>query len=191
MEFCRSKNDLPLNSRHMQNVLSSTSASFIPSASSSRDILLEAMEKCKTNKDGYVREVVGAPEPMAFIAIDRQLKDIKLHCCQEDDFSILVIDPTFNLGNFIVTPTTYRCRKIFNVTTGKSPIFLGPILVHQSKTQQTYRYLGSSVKRFNQNTVSLQAFGTDGESALSNAFNEELPVADHHRCFIHLVKTLK
>ena len=66
----------------------------MPSASSSRDILLEAMEKCKT-KDGYVREVVGAPEPMAVLATDRQLKDIELHCCREDDFSILGIDPTF------------------------------------------------------------------------------------------------
>ena len=148
------------------------------------------MEKCKT-KDGYVREVVGAPEPMAFLATDRQLKDIELYCCQEDDFSILGIDPTFNLGNFSVTPTTYRCRKIVNVTTGKSPVFLGPMLVHQSKTEQTYRYLASSVKRFNPNTVSLQAFGTDGERALSNAFNEEFPVADHHRCFIHLRKNIE
>ena len=95
LEFCRSKSDLPRNSRQVQNVLSSTSASFMPSASSSRDILLEAMEKCKT-KDGYVREVVGAPEPMAFLATDRQLKDIELYSCQEDDFSALGIDPTFN-----------------------------------------------------------------------------------------------
>ena len=128
---------------------------------------------------------------MAFLATDRQLKDIELYCCQEDDFSILGIDPTCNLGNFSVTPTTYRCRKIVNVTTGKSPVFLGPMLVDQSKTEQTYRYLASSVKRFNPNTVSLQAFGTDGERALSNAFNEEFPVADHHRCFIHLRKNIE
>ena len=90
-----------------------------------------------------------------------------------------------------MTPTTYRCHKIVYVTTGKSPVFLGPMLVHQSKTEQTYRYLASSVKRFNPNTVSLQAFGTDGERALSNAFNEEFPVADHHRCFIHLRKNIE
>lgn len=155
------------------------------SASSSRDILLEATEKCKT-KDGYVREVVGAPEPMAFLAAERQLKDIELYCCQEDAFSVLGIDPTFNLGNFSVTPTTYRCHKIVNVSTGKSPVFLSPMLVHQSKTEETYQYLASSVKQFNPNTVSLQAFGTDDERALSNAFNEEFPVVDHHRCFIHL-----
>ena len=39
--------------------------------------------------------------------------------------------------------------------------------------------------------MSLQAFGTDGERALSNAFNEEFPVADHHRCFIHLRKNIE
>ena len=39
--------------------------------------------------------------------------------------------------------------------------------------------------------MSLQAFGTDGERALSNAFNEEFPVADHHCCFIHLRKNIE
>ena len=65
------------------------------------------------------------------------------------------------------------------------------MLVHQRKTEQIYRYVASSVKQFNPNTVSLQAFGTDDEHALSNAFNEEFPVADHHRRFIQLHKNIE
>ena len=148
------------------------------------------MDKCKS-KDGLVREVVGAPEPMAFLATDRQLKDIELYCAQVGSFSILGVDATFNLGDFSVTPTTYRPLKIYNVRTGKPPVFLGPLLVHQSKTEQTYRYLGSAMKRFNPHTGQLNAFGTDGERALSNAFREEFPEADHHRCFIHLRKNIE
>ena len=190
LEFCRSKSELPRNAKQVSNVLASPTTSFEPSTNQSRDILLEAMEKCKS-KDGFVREVVGAPEPVAFLATDRQLKDIELYCAQEGSFSILGVDATFNLGDFSVTPTTYRPLKIYNVRTGKPPVFLGPLLVHQSKTEQTYRYLGSAMKRFNPHTGQLKAFGTDGERALSNAFREEFPEADHHRCFIHLRKNIE
>lgn len=92
---------------------------------------------CKS-KDGLVREVVGEPEPMAFLATDRQLKDIELYCATVGSFSILGVDATFNLGDFSVTPTTYRPLKIYNVRTGKPPVFLGPLLVHQSKEPTFY-----------------------------------------------------
>ena len=190
LEFCRSKSELPRNAKQASNALASSTTSFEPSTNQNRDILLEAMEKCKS-KDGFVREVVGAPEPMAFLATDRQLKDIELYCAQVGSFSVLGVDATFNLGDFSVTPTTYRPLKIYNVRTGKPPVFLGPLLVHQSKTEQTYRYLGSAMKRFNPHTGQLKAFGTDGERALSNAFREEFPEADHHRCFIHLSKNIE
>ena len=190
LEFCRSKSELPQNAKQVSNALASSTTSFKLSANQRRDILLETMEKCKS-KDGFVREVICAPEPMAFLATDRQLKDIELYCAQVGSFSILGVDATINLGDFSVTPMTYRPLKIYNVRTGKHPVFLGPLLVHQSKTEQTYRYLGSAMKRFNPHTVQLKAFGTDGERALSNALREEFPEADHHRCFIHLRKNIE
>ena len=54
-----------------------------------------------------------------------------------------------------------------------------------------YRYLGSAMKRLNPHTVQLKAFGTDSQRALSNAFREEFPEADHHRCVIHLRKNIE
>ena len=82
-------------------------------------------------------------------------------------------------------PTTYRPLKIYDVNTGKSPIFLGPMLIHQSKMQQVYSILPSSMKRFNPCLAQVQAFGTDGEIPLSSAFKQEFPVADHHLCSLH------
>ena len=142
LEFCRSKSELPRNAKQVSNALASSKTSFQPSTKQRRDILLEAMDKYKS-KDSFVREVVGAPEPIAFLASDRQLKDIKLYSAQVGSFSILSVD----------------------VRTGKHPIFLGPFLIHQSKTEQTYRYLGSAMKHFNPQIVQLNAFGTDGERA--------------------------
>ena len=127
---------------------------------------------------------------MAFLATDRQLKDIELYCTGSE-FSILGIDATFNLGNFMVTPTTYRPKKIYDVNTGKLPVFIGPVLIHHSKTQQVYSYLPSAMKRFNPSVSQLKAYGTDGELALSNAFKQEFPEADHHLCYIHLKRNME
>ena len=41
----------------------------------------------------------------------------------------LTIDTTFNLGNFCVTPTTYRHLLLESNSTGKNPLFVNPILL--------------------------------------------------------------
>ena len=45
--------------------------------------------------------------------------------------------------------------------------------------------------KWNKRTSDSQAFGTDGKRALSNGFNEEIPVADHPCCLIHLRKHIE
>lgn len=91
----------------------------------------------------------------------------------------------------MVTPTTYRPQKIYDVNSGKFLVFLGPVLIHHSKTQQAYSYLPSAMKKFNPSISQLKAYGTDGELALSNAFKQEFPQADHHLCYLHLRKNME
>ena len=43
--------------------------------------------------------------------------------------SVLGIDPTFDL---YVTPTTYEHMLPKNRKTGKQPVFIGPVMVHQN-----------------------------------------------------------
>lgn len=69
---------------------------------------------------------------MSVAATDQQLDVLcfcannNLGCC-----SILGIDPTFNLGNFFVTPTVYQHKMIKNKITSKHPNFIEPMLVHK------------------------------------------------------------
>ena len=42
-------------------------------------------------------------------------------------------DPTFNFGEFNVTPIVFRNLILEHRTKGHSPLMLGPILVHQHK----------------------------------------------------------
>ena len=74
-------------------------------------ILYALMEKCKMDEsmvDPFVRSVVGAPDPMCVLATNNQLNDIERFCCNSQQFLILGVDPTFNLGDFSVTVTTFR-----------------------------------------------------------------------------------
>ena len=56
----------------------------------------------------FVRDTRLAPKPAFLLARDRQLLDIKRFCTVPSGFSILTVDPTFKLGDFDVTPITYR-----------------------------------------------------------------------------------
>lgn len=56
----------------------------------------------------FVRSIRAAPDPAIVIATDRQLYDMVRFCTSSSEFGILTVDPTFTLGEFDVTPVTYR-----------------------------------------------------------------------------------
>ena len=46
-------------------------------------------------------------EPAVIVACDRQVNDMVKFCTNKSQFGIVTIDPTFCLGDFEVTITTY------------------------------------------------------------------------------------
>ena len=109
-------------------------ASGSSSSSGSCDILFVIMEQCKNAEKGvrFVQHVTCAPEPMAVLCTSRQLLDVE-RFCDATGFCIFGIDPTFNLGNFSVTATVYRNLLVEYPRTHRSPVVLGPPLVHYRK----------------------------------------------------------
>ena len=107
-----------------------------------RDMLYVVMEQCKSaeKEDIFVQDVTCAPEPMAVLCSAQQLNDVVRFCCDSYNFSILGVDPTFNLGDFSVTPTVYRHLLLQDPRTGKSPLLLGPTLVHYRKQFRSYNF---------------------------------------------------
>ena len=95
------------------------------------------------------------------------------------------VDPTFSLGEFEVTPVTYRHLLLESRRTGKSPICVGPILIHYRKTFPTYLFFSSSMFGLQRELVNVKSFGTDGEEALSDAFSHGFKYAVHLTCQIH------
>ena len=80
-----------------------------PASSQNADTLTAIMHQCKETSTGphaYIRAVQAVPEPVCVLATDQQINDLVRFCTDPDYFSVLTVDPTFNLGPFNVTPST-------------------------------------------------------------------------------------
>ena len=158
------------------------------------DELYSIMLQCKQETiqgEQFIRDVKACPEPALILATGTQLDNLVHFSTNSNNFSILTIDPTFNLGAFDVTPVAYRHLILLNPKTGKPPVFLGPLLIHYRKTFSTYLYFAFTLIGLKPKLACLRAFGTDGEKALHDAFNYCYPNAVHLLCAIHSRRNIK
>ena len=160
---------------------------------SSNDELLVVMSQCKS-KDvtaHFIRDVKAGPDPALVIATDQQLNDLVKFCTSPDKFTAITVDPTFYLGDFEVTPITYWHLFLQSEHTGKSPVFVGPMLIHYRKDFATFLYFASTLVGLRRDLERLQAFGTEWGEALIDAFTREFGFAIHLLCTIHLRQNVK
>ena len=80
---------------------------------------------------------------MCVLATDQQFNDLVRYGTNPSQFSIISIDPTFSLGDFNVTCLTYRHLLVTDGRTGQSPVMLGPLFIHQSKSFSAYHFFAS------------------------------------------------
>lgn len=139
----------------------------------------------------FVRDCRPTPEPAFVLSRDWQLDDLVRFCTAPRNFSVLTVDPTFNLGDFDVTPTAYHHLLLKTVRYDTSPVFIGPTMVHYRKTFGTYLFFASSLIGLRPELRALQAFGTDGEKPLADAFGHEYRYASRLSCFIHCRRNIK
>ena len=148
MMGANSLGELPRNRAQVANMRrSSDMAHSLCSKKSFRDPLFMVMEQCKL-KDGenkFVRTVTACPEPMCLLSTDQQLDDLVHFCTDPNEFCVLSIDPTYSLGDFSVTCITYRNLLVTGTHTSQSPIMLGPMFVHQTKSLEVYNFFASTL----------------------------------------------
>jgi hypothetical protein len=99
-------------------------------------ILLEQCKRQQINRNQlqFIRQVTGAPELRCMLGFDWQLHDLTTFCNDPEEFTIFEADPTFNLGKFNVTVTTYRNLKVLGRASGNHLTMIGPILISQTKS---------------------------------------------------------
>ena len=162
-------------------------------ASSCSDPLLTVMDRCKLeqadSKVTFIREVSSAPEMLIVLANNFQLAEVKRFCTDPARFSVLGVDVTFNVGEYYVCLTTYR-DLMLKTKSGVHPVMLGPILLHQRKLFSSYYTLPATMIRYDPDLQGILAFGTDGELALSKAFESAFPFAVHLLCDMLMEDTI-
>jgi hypothetical protein len=154
------------------------------------DSLTILLEQCKRqqmnrNEQPFIREITGAPELRCVLGYDWQLDDLATFCTDPEEMSVFGADPTFNLGRFNVTVTSYRNLKVVDRVHGHHPAMIGPLLLSQTKTFDAYNHFFSKIISLNKETRGILAFGTDGEEELYKAMKFSFPYAVHLRCFNH------
>lgn len=95
------------------------------------------------------------------------------------------IDPTFDMGQFEVTPVVYRHLFLTSKRTGNNLIFLGPTMIHHRKDFQTYKVLSSTCVAACKGLEKCRGYITDGETALEMAWKSDLPKATSLHCVKH------
>ena len=141
-------------------------------------------------KTTFVRDVRVGAEPFCVVGTNRQLDDLKRFCCNSVEYRPLTVDATFDFRPYNVTPTSYQHLIVLRNEDSKHPTMIGPVLLHEKKTQSTYSLFGGTLKSLEPELKNLMAFGTDDEKALVGGFNETFERATCLPYEIHLCKNI-
>ena len=110
-----SAGSIPRNRQQVKDLRRRRDGYEIVPSSRGKDPLCSVMVMCKESQgkhiaNAFVRIVSCAPEPMTVLVCDWTLNDLE-RFCTTSQCTMLCIDPTFSLGDFDVTVTTYRHYK--------------------------------------------------------------------------------
>lgn len=87
--------------------------------------VMECKEQAKDINSAYIRKVQSTPEPIVILGTNEQLDDLVSFCTNSEHFDIMSIDPTFDLGPFSVTTTTYEHLLLISRRGGVHPVMIG------------------------------------------------------------------
>lgn len=126
---------------------------------------------------------------------DQQFKDILRFGTSEQNFSIINIDTTFNLGKFYVTYMTYKNISLYLKDVDKHPVFIGPVLIHLKRDKMSYITFANELKKYaiskkvDLNLV--KCIVTDDDPGLRSAMRTVFKNASFMLCCNHLKKDFK
>ena len=112
--------------------------------------------------------------PCLILYTDEQMADIRNLCCSGQ--TVLGVDKTLNLCDMHVTATCFKQLTAIRETTGESPIFLGPLYIHDNSDFQSYSNFFNHLRtRWTDVDTTHLVVGSDEEMALVNAITSAFP----------------
>ena len=154
-------------------------------------LLGECKKQATSRKTAFIRDVRVAPEPLCVMTTDRQINDMKRFCCSPVEYKPFTVDPTFDIGEYNVTPITYQHLLLENKADGKHPSMIGPVLLHEKKTSETYSTFSGTLRNLQPQLRDVLAFGSDNEEALVAGFKNNFDRSINLLCELHLKKNIE
>ena len=114
-----------------------------------KDQIMELIDMCNSQKGTstmFLMEVRTAPELSLVLANERQLDNIERFGTRSP-FTVLGVDPTFNICDYNATITTYRHPLLLIKNDDIHPVMQVPVLIHTSKSFESYFTLLSTLIR--------------------------------------------
>ena len=132
--------------------------------------------------------VVSGDSYIAFFYTGKQLKDVELFCCDPNDniSCVLGIDTTFKLCNMWITDTSYRNKQLLSSRTRKNRVHLGPVMMHFTKYEETFRRFCVELISANPQLINLEKVGVNMEAAIFNGFQSVILKLLQVYCARHL-----
>ena len=129
-----------------------------------------------TEKKHRIQNVQFNPDLRSVVCHDQIMKDIAHFCTDPGSFiTPLVIDKTFNVGDFFVTTSCYKHLKVVKKIDGKHPWVPGPVLFHTRQDESIYRGFAHLLIEKDSGFRNLLFVGNDREKAIQNGLTSELP----------------
>ena len=123
-----SSSEIPRNRRQIYNIQHSSVSHGNIGTSGKPDPVFELLQQCKMDLmpggRKFIRSVNFETSSSCVIATDAQLQNVVRFCTNQGPHCILGIDPTFNLGKFYVTVTTFVYTHVVKKGTMEVPTFL-------------------------------------------------------------------
>ena len=152
----------------------------------------ELLQYSKHREEAIVIEHHDVPEDLWVLGKSHMTNDLSRFCTSELVNHPFSVDPTFNFGQYEVTPFTYKHLFLKSKRTGLAPTFVGPTAIHHSKQKSVYKKIVSTVVNTSPHlSKNAKGFITDGEQALHDSLKEDLKHATGLRCFRHFYQNCK
>ena len=150
---------------------------------------MQVLENLVSHNHKFVRSVfrTNGKSPGIILYTDEQIDDLKSLCCTGK--TVLGVDKTFNLCDMHVSVTCYKQLSVVRETTKESPIFIGPVFIHDNSDFETYCHFFHHLKvKLVDVDMNKLVVGSDDERAMVKAITTAFPEATHTLCTRHLLQ---
>ena len=130
-------------------------------------------------QERFIRDCRIHSDFLVVLANDQQLQELEHFCTNPSEFCVFSVDPTFIVFKDMIslTVTVYKNLKLAQKKTGKPPVFIGLVLLHQNSEWKTFSKFAHGLITEQPSLVGIRAYGSDGEKALTDGFKRNFQSA--------------